>query len=291
MRDETGCRICGHPTSPAGSKKGFLTPTTFLLRRCNQCGFAYVANPYEDYERIYDESYYRGEGVDPLVDYMFELEHPEATIRQAEWRGITEVVRSLRPLEPDLRWLDYGCGNGGLVRHLIESRKCQAAGFETGWIADRARANGVPVLTDTELQVSERRWDVVTAIEVIEHVMDPLPVLRRIRRLLRPGGLFFLTTGNAAQHRDLEAWGYVRPEIHVSFFEPRTLELAMQMAGFRAERRGFIPGFEQIIRFKVLKQLGIRRHRRLFDALPWGALARVIDARLSVSAHPIGWAV
>jgi SAM-dependent methyltransferase len=290
MADAPACRICGHTTSPAGSKRGVLTTTTFLLRRCGQCGFAFVSNPREDYATIYDELYYSGQGADPLVDYAFELEHPESTIRQSEWRGILEVVRSLRPLDDQTRWLDYGCGNGGLVRHLIQAGACRAVGYETGWIAERARNRGIPILADADLPSQEGLCDVVTAIEVIEHAVDPLMLLRKMRRLLKPGGLLFLTTGNAAAHRDLERWDYVRPEIHVSFFEPRTLELALRRAGFRPERRGLINGFDSIIRFKVLKQLRIRRQRSVFDLLPWRTLARIIDAKLSVSAHPIGWA-
>ena len=290
MRDESSCRICGDATEAAGSKRGALTKALFRLRRCRTCGFGFVANPCEDFADIYDESYYKGKGADPFVDYLFELEHPTATVRRLEWEGILEVVRALHPLDSSSRWLDYGCGNGGLVRHLLRSGTCQATGFETGWIADRARARGIPILREDDLSGDHGRYDVVTAIEVIEHLPDPLLLLRACRRLLRPGGLVFLTTGNAAPHRDLRRWSYVYPEVHVSFFEPRTLERALTLTGFRPERRGFVPGFEKIIRFKLLKRLGFRRERRAFDLIPWSRVARLVDARLSVSAHPIGWA-
>src|SRR6266446_5029232 len=96
---DVSCRICGLPTVPAGSKRGILTDLNFLLRRCPGCGFVFVANPYQDYARIYDERYYRGAGADPLVDYVFELERPGSTIRRAEWHGITEVVKALRRVD------------------------------------------------------------------------------------------------------------------------------------------------------------------------------------------------
>lgn len=291
MAEEPRCPICGEATAAAGSKRGTLSEETFLLRRCAACGFGFVANPCQDYDRLYDERYYSGAGADPSVDYLFELDHPGSTIRQAEWRGIVEAVASLRRLDSSTRWLDYGCGHGGLVRFLRESGLPKAAGFEKGWIAGRARSQGLPLLTESDLASSRGRYDVVTAIEVLEHAVDPLAVLRSIRGLLDAGGLLFLTTGNAAPHQDLVRWGYVQPEIHVSFFEPRTLERALSLAGFRPERRGFLPGFEKIIRFKILKRLGLRRDRRLYDALPWSLISRVVDARLAVTAHPIGWAV
>jgi hypothetical protein len=127
-------------------------------------------------------------------------------------------------------------------------------------------------------------------IEVIEHVVEPLALLRAARELLKPNGLLFLTTGNAAGHADLARWNYVRPEIHVSFFEPRTLDRALQLTGFQPQRPGFLPGFEKIIRFKILKNLGFRRDRQAFAVVPWTRLARLVDARLAITAHPVGWA-
>lgn len=49
---------------------------------------------------------------------VYELEHPEATVRQYEWRGIQRLVVHLCPLTAETQWLDFGCGNGGLVRYV-----------------------------------------------------------------------------------------------------------------------------------------------------------------------------
>jgi 2-polyprenyl-3-methyl-5-hydroxy-6-metoxy-1,4-benzoquinol methylase len=263
----------------------------FELRHCPTCRLSFVANPCTDYARIYDEAYYRGRGADPLVDYVFEMEHPDQTVRRYEWRGIVKAVRSLVPLGPSTRWLDYGCGNGGLVRHVRDHVGCAASGYDVGWITSRARDAGLPILTDAGLEAAAGTFDVVSAIEVLEHLADPVDALRRVRALLKPGGLFFYTTGNAEPFRGrLTQWGYVRPDIHISFFEPSTLERALRDAGFRPEFRGFVPGFTDIIRFKVLKNLGLRRSAGWQRLLPWGAAARVLDRRLRISAHPVGWA-
>src|SRR5437899_3000576 len=76
-----------------------------------------------------------------------------------------------------------------------------AVGFDEGAIVPLARAKGIPILTKVDLEAEAGCMSIVTMIEVIEHLPDPIPVLRKVRRLLRPGGLLFLTTGNSAPHR------------------------------------------------------------------------------------------
>jgi SAM-dependent methyltransferase len=292
------CRICAGPTRAAGVVHGRYSGRDYRLARCPECGYAFVTDPWLDFAQIYDDRYYAGQGADPLVDYGFELDHPERTVRMYEWEGIAAVVSGIldrRDRSADgrnsLRWLDYGCGNGGLVRHLRTSRAAEAFGFEEGSIAASVRDRGIPMLSAGDLTGQAGSFDVVTAIEVLEHTTDPLAELRRMRRLLRSGGLLFLTTGNAQPHADrLDRWSYVVPEIHISFFEPRTLERALTEAGFRAERRPLGPGFAKILKFKVLKNLRIRKRSVLTDLLPVGLAGRLADRRARLSDQPIGWA-
>jgi SAM-dependent methyltransferase len=285
------CKICGADARFVGSKQGRYRRQPFNLYQCQSCGFAFIGNPWVDYQEIYSQAYYRGQGADPLVDYVFELEHPEATVRQYEWQGIVQAVRSLVPVGPKTRWLDFGCGNGGLVRHCRSNAGCSIWGYEHGWIRDVAAKSGIPFLNDEELESAKNSFDIVTAIEVLEHLQDPLEQLKQIRSLLRPGGLFFFTTGNLAPQREKPlSWSYLVPEIHISFYEPKTLEKALQETGFRAAFHDFTPGFQDIIRFKILKSLQFRRKSAWQALLPWGILTRMADRRFGVTGHPVGWA-
>ena len=124
---------------------------------------------------------------------------------------------------------------------------------------------------------------------MLEHVDNPLAVLGHIRALLKPGGLFFFTTGNAEVRRGhLLSWDYFVPEIHISLYEPGTLARALTAAGLQPEFHGFLPGFVDIIRFKALKNLRITKSAWWQDWLPWPLLARLLEARLRLSAHPVG---
>lgn len=196
------------------------------------------------------------------------------------------MVDALTDLGPDASWLDFGCGTGGLVEYIRENVGCAAFGYERGWAADQL---AIPVLDDGALDKHAGTFDVVTAIEVIEHTVEPVDFLRRLRTLLRPGGLLFLTTGNSQPYRHkLERWRYVVPEIHLSFFEPSTLALALQAAEFQPVWPGWSPGYVDILRFKILKNLRIKRRSPIEAVMPWRLLARMADARVQLSAHPVG---
>jgi SAM-dependent methyltransferase len=288
---QPACRICGGHTEIVGTVTGSFSGRSYQLRRCDVCRYAFIADPWTDFARIYDDAYYAGRGADPMVDYEFELSSPQDTIRVYEWRGITRVVTSLLDGLNGVRWLDFGAGNGGLVRYVTAHTTAAAVGFEEGSIAERARELGIPVdsaLSDRDVGT----FDVVTAIEVLEHTLDPVAELRRIRSLLRPGGLLLLTTGNAAPYASrLTRWPYVIPEIHISFFEPATLSRALQAAGFRTAAMPPAGGFDEVLKFKVLKNLRVRRRSRWTDLIPARPIAVAADAKAHLRAHPIAWAV
>lgn len=282
------CRVCGAPAAFAFEKIGRFRPRAYALHGCADCGFLFVRDPDTDFNAIYDENYYAGLGADPLVDYLGELENPGETTRIHEWEGIVRRVEAATGRgATTLRWLDYGCGNGGLVRFLRQ-RGVNALGCDDGWAANRAREHGIPVVSLAEAGASAP-FDVVTAIEVIEHLLRPVEALRRIRELTRTGGLLFVTTGNVAPWSgDPSRWSYVVPEIHVSFFTPDSLSRAMATAGFEPIRSGYARGWREIIRFKLLKNLRVRRCHWVHSAIPWSLVSWALDRRYRWTDLPLG---
>lgn len=281
------CAICAAPMREVGTKVSAFSGKPFAVGRCAACGFGSVLEPRTDFAELYDERYYGGHGADPLVDYLAEMADPR-TVRRYEWEGIRRAVGSLTRVGPDTRWLDYGCGLGGLVRHLRAAGMRDVHGFEEGFAGGWMEGHGIPHHDRAALDRLEGTFDVITAIEVVEHVPDPMEVFAHVARLLAPGGVFFLTTGNARPVKDLAAWPYVIPDVHVSFFEPRTVTTALERVGLRAEPVGLVPGFEQIIRYKVLKTLRWKRVNPLERVVPWRLAAAVVDRRHAVSEHPMG---
>jgi SAM-dependent methyltransferase len=280
------CPICDSSTDPLTTVRSDFSGIDFEFRQCPSCHLSFVANPRTDFAELYDAEYYAGRGADTFVDYINEM-NSDDSVRFYEWQGICRAVSSLVKARP-FKWLDYGCGLGGLVRFARQSGMSEVYGFDEGYSADWMTQHGLPVLKESELIEHQGSFDVITAIEVIEHTVDPVGFMKQIATLLKPGGLFFLTTGNAQPHRDqLAKWSYVHPDVHVSYFEPSTLECLYERCNLEPVRAGFVDGYDDIIRYKVLKTLRVKSRNRLEGLVPWSAASRIVDWRHRVTQQPL----
>ena len=197
---------------------------------------------------------------------------------------MVRLVEELGAVGPGARWLDFGCGLGGLLRY------CAVAGPRRRGLRRRVRCRGDAGRRAAHAAARRARrrggtFDVVTAIEVVEHVLDPLDgVHAGSPSLAPPGGLVFLTTGNARPYRGrLTSWQYVRPEVHVSFYEPETLQECMRQVGLQPQPPGYRRGFTDVIRSKVLRTVGVHRRNVVERCVPWPLVSRVVDRRFGVT--------
>jgi ubiquinone/menaquinone biosynthesis C-methylase UbiE len=120
------------------------------------------------------------------------------------WRSAKVLAYLARNGVTDLGTvLDDGCGGGGMVVSIAEETS-SIVGID---LADRfvnagdrlAREKGVRNLRfaqadATALPFCDASFDTVLSHSVIEHVDDPAAYLREARRVLKPGGTFFLQT-------------------------------------------------------------------------------------------------
>ncbi len=104
----------------------------------------------------------------------------------------------------DVAVLDVGCGAGLLSESLAEAG-CDVLGLDAGEEAieaAKAHAEGRGLRlayragTAEALAAEGRKYAVITALEIIEHVADPAAFIETLAALLEPGGLLFLSTLN-----------------------------------------------------------------------------------------------
>lgn len=240
MTIDDPCWICGNqgttPHAP-GAEIDALTPDdlrisdkryglTLPLLQCDACGFVFATR----------------KSLPALTALYAELDDAEYGASAAGRRR--QMAHLLRWATADLpgsaRLLDVGAASGILVSEAI-ARGFESVGVEpSGPLARRARAEGLAIHEGVlpHPALAGATFDIVTLVDVIEHVDDPLDLLDQCRRHLAPGGRLLVVTpdrGSVAA-RVLGARWWHRRLAHVSYFDRGTLAAALRRSGFEPER-------------------------------------------------------
>lgn len=157
-------------------------------------------------------------------------------------------VAGLLP-EPPTRLCDAGCGNGAFAEHLAELGY-EVVGFDSSVsgisIAEARESPAKFVRLDLEDEVGadmRGRFDAVTSLEVIEHLYSPRRLAEVAFELLRPGGMFVVTTPYHGYWKNLALavtgrmdrhFSVLWDHGHIQFFSVKTLRALLAQQGFHA---------------------------------------------------------
>ena len=192
--------------------------------KCRNCHLIYV-NPIEKASKI-NQDYSKRESIDA------------STIRRSRLHATKSQVELIKKYKNGTSLLDIGCGEGFF---LFNASK---AGYVTKGIelsqdaaeyAKREFSLDVEANPLEELQLMENHFDVVTLWVVLEHVPYPLPILKEVHRILKPGGLLAVSTPNIesifAKILGKRWWELRR--VHINQFTMKTLMDIFKNAGFK----------------------------------------------------------
>ncbi|MBV8782338.1 MAG: class I SAM-dependent methyltransferase [Phycisphaerae bacterium] len=230
------CCICGDTRSQLAWETSYPEhgyPGSFQLRRCQACGLLFNSPRLEPDELsdLYGRSYYF-------------FNRPDA---REFARAVPMYRRSVALVAndtPEKRSLDIGGGRGylpallkklGWITHSVElSHNASAYAREKF---------GVNVFTGTIEQFVQAPdhavFPLVTAIDVIEHVPDPVGFVRAASAAVAPGGRLIVDTPNAAaKNIRIEGitWQGFNP-FHIFLFNPDNLARLLTDAGLTIEKR------------------------------------------------------
>lgn len=178
---------------------------------------------------------------------MRHFEDPEGVDRnpRAHLKRLRRMERHWRIPPGETRILDVGCSFGTFLG-IITGKGYRAEGVEPSrTAADVCQKAGLKVHCGLlgDMGLIEGSFDVLTMFEVVEHLPDPHSLLRECHRVLRKGGLLFLSTGNARSWTARvmkDKWDYFNMvdggQGHISFFNPGSIGRLAENAGFRVEK-------------------------------------------------------
>ncbi len=161
------------------------------VRRCSDCAMVYVSP-----RLVGHQSHYHGDPEQILAKYGPVLRGERGHNRDPNYREELAVLRRFRPSG---RLLDVGTHCGFFLR-LARGMGWELVGVEPSPSADLARRYfGLDVRRGhlEEIYFPAESFDLVTLIDVVEHLDDPGRLLAEVRRILKPDGLVFIKTPNA----------------------------------------------------------------------------------------------
>jgi SAM-dependent methyltransferase len=146
------------------------------------------------------------------------------------------LLTMMDPVLPgrDLDLLDIGCGAGNMIHHLSRYGRVKGVEIDPRPVAiAQQRGYDVDQGDATQgLAYEDASFDVVTALDVIEHNQDDAAILREVYRVLKPGGYAVVTVPAFmwlwSHNDDINA--------HVRRYTAPELRDKLQRAGFRVRR-------------------------------------------------------
>jgi 2-polyprenyl-3-methyl-5-hydroxy-6-metoxy-1,4-benzoquinol methylase len=178
---------------------------------------------------------------------------------------VLELLDELN-VKPCRKYVDIGCGDGSytlIISKKLQCRDVYGVDIDEDRILLASKRGIITIKADLSkerLPLAENSIDIVTALEVIEHLVNPDNMLQETYKILKPGGYLIITTPNLASYinrirllfgfqptySEVSAYfdvskicskgtkliGMPKPAGHLRLFTLRTLKCLLEIYGF-----------------------------------------------------------
>lgn len=212
----------------------------FRVIDCRECCFAHIMPlpTGEDLKTFYEKEFYQKE----KTTYYFNDTKEDSAWWTATYNNYYAILENLTT---GRKILDIGSGTGDFL-FTGKKRGWNVLGIEPSHVAyTYSKHRGLAVINDffnTESLMGKGLFDVITTFMVLEHVPDPIALLRESKKLLKPGGLLLIFSPNdynplqrAVSHKlEMKPW-WVVPRHHINYFGFGSIQKVLTRLGFRIE--------------------------------------------------------
>ena len=221
------CYLCG--SSNASKRSGKVRDQDDIdILECDECGLVYLSKQdHLDAEHYENSGMHNGEAPD-IENWLRETQVDD----QRRFQFLKDKITNKSVL-------DFGCGVGGflgLAKHTatrvdgIELEKALQSSF---------KQRGLHVFSQLDEAIqSERRWDVVTAFHVVEHLPDPVSTIKELATLLSGGGEIIIEVPSSDdalltlyENKGFQEFTYWSQ--HLYLFNASTMRSLIDKAGLR----------------------------------------------------------
>lgn len=131
--------------------------------------------------------------------------------------------------------LDFGCGSGSFVKFLQDSGY-KAFGYDKSKIIQKHLSVQNIQFYKRIDEIPDSYFDVVTNFDVIEHTINPLLLIRTLKKKLKKGGFLIISTPNSLgiSARILgKRWWVFGPTAHFILFSTHSIKLLLARMNFK----------------------------------------------------------
>ena len=157
-------------------------------------------------------------------------------------RIATSLIKALCGSKVRGSCLEFGGGHGKFANALLQYNPTEIFVYEP--FGFRRRIPGVTWFSEWEDLPIGKKFDWIFMVEVIEHLLNPVVELARIRSILNPGGKLAITTPNTRGWRSIKEgirWQEAQNPTHINLFSTSALKLCLKQSGFKKIKRIYQP--------------------------------------------------
>lgn len=224
------CRLCF-----SGNISEIFEKYSYEITKCRNCGFIFLNfSPTEKFIKdYYSEDFFNDPGIKHgFNDYEREIKSLGKTF--------SERIDVIKKYKGHGTLLDIGCATGAFLEAATNSFRTY--GLEISDYAGAvARKRGLEVFTG-KLENSpylQRRFDVITLWDTIEHLNGPNQIMESLSRMTNPESILAITTGDVGSlfsKLSGRFWHLYNIPQHLSFFDRASITRLLEKHQFRVKQ-------------------------------------------------------
>ena len=228
------CNLCGNEEHLLLIRKYSYKPDkSFNIIRCRNCGLISIS-PQPSRQEL--KKHYS-------FDSGYHLSLKSKKVQKKKIKQFRKRLMLIKKYKKTGKLLDIGCSTG-LFLDIAKKDGWAVQGIEFSKdTSEIARQKGLDIFTGDLLEFEDKKFDVITMWDVIEHTQNPSEILKKAGSMLDENGLLFIITPNASGvlpklayflfGKTIKEWAHPEPPGHLFQFSKATLKKMLNKNNFK----------------------------------------------------------